>query len=212
VLTDDFSLRAKELNMTSFDQSTYRDQRLNQWCVDTVASNSGSKCTTIGLTSGNRYPNDARVIYRLAKSLSEALLEGRQESNLLLCRLDVKSIAWGLFRSSENTDVEARIEKSALGSWDHVEIPIVVGNVAPKSLQQFPRLLPKWKLRYSTIIVDLGPIHQIPSRTIGRLCDANFVVIGPNSCASAQWISEQVDYHLDCGADISGTIVASAAA
>jgi hypothetical protein len=198
--------------MTTSEQSTCRDQQLNNWCVDIVANNSGSKCITIGLTSGNRNPNDARVIYRLVKSLSESLLERRQESNLLLCRLDVKSVAWELFRSTENTDVDARIEKSALGSWDHVEIPVVVSNVAPKSLQQIPRLLPKWKLRYSTIVVDLGPINQVPSRTIGRLCDSNFVVIGPNSCASAQWISQHVDYHLDCGAHINGTIVASAAA
>lgn len=194
-------------------QSNVEQQRLRDWCDGIVVDSSGAKSLTIGLASGNRYPNDARVIFRIVKALSNSLVEHRGKSNLLLCRLNVETLGSGLFEPPKTSEsVDARIEKSALGCWDFVEIDVPIGRVAPPSLQLIPRWLPKWQLRYHTIVVDLGPIHQVPSRTIGSICDAIYVVLGPNGCASAKWISQHVDHHTECGSPIAGTIVATAAA
>jgi hypothetical protein len=62
------------------------------------------------------------------------------------------------------------------------------------------------------ILIDLGPINLIPSRTIGRLCDTNYILLGPNTSASAQWILQYVDYHTYCGSHIAGTLKSSFAA
>ena len=108
--------------------------------------------------------------------------------------------------------IDPGIEKSALGDWHQIDVPMVLGNTAPWALQQLPRWLPKWKLRYGVILIDLGPIHLVASRTVGRLCDSNYIVLGPNSSASAQWLMQYVDYHSYCGSHIVGTLVSSFAA
>lgn len=202
--------------MTTSQTSPTYDQRLKNWSDDIAAINAGSKCLTIGLTSGNRNPNDARVVYRLVKSLTDSIGQQRGDSqgdsSLLLCRINVQLLPFGPLLTFSDEVVEQRIEKSALGAWDQVEVAVSVGNVASKSLQQVVRTLPKWKLRYKTIVIDLGAIHHLPSRIIGRWCDSTYVLIGPSTCASAQWITQFVEYHRDCGSHIAGTITASAAA
>jgi hypothetical protein len=199
------------IQMASAEHSDAVDRHLKNWC-ETIAASQGQRANiTIGLTSGSRTANDARVIFKIVKALQAAIAERRPKHSLLLCRLDVTSAPLELLSTAVDIDTEARLERSALGEWDHVEIDVCIGSYAPKSLLKIPRLLPKWKLRYDTIIVDLGAIHQVPSRTIGRLCDANFVIIGPNSSASAQWIKQYVDHHTACGSHIAGSIVAAAA-
>ncbi len=188
------------------------EDRLASWSSELSKIVCTTKNLTIGLCSGNRFNNDARIVYRILKSLQAATAEVAPEANMLLCRLDARQTSpWDLVCSRDEQVAEPKLEKSALGNWDCVDVPITVGNVATRSLQQVPRWLPKWKLRYNLIVVDLGPMHLVPSRIIGRLCDGSYVILGPDSCASAQWISQYVSHHEECGAHIAGTIVAAAA-
>ncbi len=202
------------LEIDSSKQSV--NHRLDHWCQTLADQAAGTRNLTIGLTSGNRYANDARVLFRVAKSLTANIDQSRRNTGnsdgLLICRLDVNSAPLNWLGSADDNAVEPIIEKSALGDWHQVEIPIVIGRVAPKSLQQVPRWLPKWKLRFRTILIDLGPMHLVPSRTIGRLCDVNYVILGPHTCASAQWINQHIDYHSECGSHIAGSVVALASA
>ena len=187
----------------------------NAWYEQLANQSQHSQGLTIGLISGHRDQNDPRCIYKIASRLVSAMPCNRTRSQLLVCRLDVQSPllgrlgAWG---TDTDQHVEPIIEKSALGEWFQVEVPMVLGNSAPWALQQLPRWIPKWKMRYSIILIDLGPIHLVSSRTVGRLCDANYIVLGPNSSASSQWLLQYVDYHAYCGSHIAGTLVTSFAA
>lgn len=189
------------------------DESLLAWCGHIAQVSRGAKNLTIGLTSGNRNNNDARVIYRIMKSLQASVLQQSPTASLLLCRLNVESASALRFLGfGKELSQEPLTAKSALGNWFQVDVPIAIGSMAPRALQQVPRWLPKWKMRYDLVVVDLGPMHQVPSRVIGRFCDSNYVILGPDTTASAQWISQFIQYHEDCGAHIGGTIVATSAA
>lgn len=189
------------------------ESRLATWADEIAGITLQSKNVTLGLISGNRSNNDARVVFQLVRQLQHSLDAKCADASMLLCRLDVRSPSSMSLLTKEADDLpEPKIEKSALGNWGVVEVPMTVGNVAPRALQMVPRLLPKWKLRYNLVVIDLGPLHVVPSRIVGRLCDCNFVVLGPGSCASAQWITQYITYHEDCGSHIGGTICATAAA
>ena len=190
----------------------YSEYPTDQWIEDLVHQAAGSQCLTIGLISGHREPNDARCIYRLAGRISHGLNGSRGNGGLLVCRLNIEIPMLPRFRKPVEERVEPEIEKSALGNWHEVEVPMKICQTACWTLQSLPRWLPKWKLRFQMIVVDLGPIHLVPSRTIGRLCDTNYLLLGPNNCASPQWILQYRDYHAYCGSHIDGTVVSSFAA
>lgn len=184
--------------------------RLHAWCNKVALAVEQASVVTVGLLSGNRNNNDSRAIYRIASGLEEALARKSNRKSMLLCRLNVrKATPISIFSRDDSQIVEPRIEKSVLGSWSKVDLSLEVSNVAPKLLQQVPRWFPKWKLRYNLILVDLGPMHMVPSRVIGRLCDLNVILLGPESSASAQWVAERVQQHEDCGVHIAGTLVSS---
>lgn len=189
------------------------DTGLHQWADQIANIAIQTNNLSVGLVSGNRFGNDPRVIFRIVRSLQGAVHQLKPNSSCLLCRLDVRvSSAVRRLSWSREEAAEPKVERSALGNWHFVEVPIVVGNVATPSLQLVPRLLPKWKLNYNLVLIDLGPLHLVPSRIVGRLCDCNFVLLGPTSCASSQWINQFVSHHADCGSHITGTITAGAAA
>jgi len=182
------------------------------WYDQIARQGSHSRGFTVGLISGHRDQNDPRCIYRIAARLTKAMANYRSNSGLLVCRLEVRCPLWGSWLATPEQKVEPIVEKSALGDWHQVDVPMTLGNTAPWSLQQLPRWLPRWKLRYNIILIDLGPIHLVSSRTIGRLCDSNYIVLGPNSTASAQWILQYADYHAYCGSHIAGTLLTGFAA
>lgn len=197
------------------DQQTLEivDPRLTAWANEIAGITCQSKNVTLGLISGNRFSNDARVIFRIVRQLQQSLASISSDASILLCRLDVRSPSSMSLLIKESDELpEPKIERSALGNWSVVEVPMTVGNVAPRALQMVPRLLPKWKMRYNLVVIDLGPLHVVPSRIVGRLCDCNYVVLGPGSCASAQWITQYINYHEDCGSHIAGTVCATSAA
>lgn len=182
------------------------------WIDDLVKQAAGAQCYTLGLISGHRDPNDARCVYKLARLFADRLSKQVSNSDLLVCRLNIDCPILAKFCRADDSPTEPEIIRSALGDWYEVEIEMTIGQSAPWTLKALPRWLPKWKHRYSMILIDLGPINLVPSRTIGRLCDANYIVLGPNSSASAQWILQHVDYHTYCGSHIAGTLVSSFAA
>jgi hypothetical protein len=57
------------------------------------------------------------------------------------------------------------------------------------------------------IMIDLGPMHHVPSRTIGRLCDHCYVLLGPDLCASVDWIRQHLAWHDRAGSTVGGTII-----
>lgn len=173
---------------------------------------SEAQCLTIGLVNGHRDGNDVRCLHRLAGQLSAELAKAHCPSSLLVCHLNIEHPFWGKLGFLEEDYEEPQIAKSPLGDWYAIDVPITLGRSAPWMLQQLPRWLPNWKQRFRLILMNLGPIHLVTSRTIGRLCDANYMLLGPNSSASADWLLQYMDYHGYCGSNIVGTIVAGFAA
>jgi hypothetical protein len=198
--------------MSSVIQRSAGDEKLQAWCEQLATLSVQTKCLTVGITSGHREANDARAIYRIASALDDALVQLSSQPKLLLCRLEVhkSSLAISLLGDSSQ-QADPTVRKSALGRWNQIDIDIRLGSTLPKQLSQIPRWLPKWKMAYDLILIDLGSMHLVPSRTVGRLCDAVFVMLGPNTCASAHWILEQVDLHQQAGCHIAGTLVANVA-
>lgn len=182
------------------------------WCEDWIEKLADSTSITIGLISGHREPNDPRSVHRIAKRMSEALSAHSSHLSMLVCNLNIHTGVTVFGAKTNETLDEPEITKSALGNWDQVQVAMRIGSSAPEPLQRLPKWLAKWKHRYSLILVDLGPIHLIPSRMLGRLCDANYLMLGPNWCASSQWLLQYVDYHEYCGSHILGTVVTTIAA
>ncbi len=173
-------------------------------------------CLTVGLVSGHRLGNDVRCVHRFAGQVISSLVEADCHEKMLVCRIIVERPLlkrFGLgFKERTDQEVVPPIRRSAIGNWFQVDVPITLGDSAPWMLQQIPKLLPQWKQQYRLILIDLGPIHLVTSRAIGRLCDANYLLLGPNSSASADWLLQYVDYHAYCGSNIVGTMLASFAA
>ena len=188
------------------------DDQLQPWADHLARISRGTKSLTVGLMSGSRFSNDARAIFRMARAVQQGLTEQSLSRSLLLVRLDVHCPKIPLLGSpTTELENEPTIERSALGNWMSVEVPVQIGNVASPGLKQLPRWLAKWKQHYEVILVDLGPMHLVTSRLLGRFCEFNYVVLGPTSCASAQWILQHINHHEECGAHIAGSIIAAAA-
>ncbi|MBX3422372.1 MAG: hypothetical protein KF752_12540 [Pirellulaceae bacterium] len=184
---------------------------LRTWAEGMVVGRVPGRGISIGMISGHRDACDLRAVYMVAKELSLAINSIPGNQGLLLIRLSMYSKLPGM-KSGVEESVEPLVQKSALGAWHQTEISIQLGSTASPALQQLPRWVVNWKLGYSLILLDLGPIHLVPSRMLGRLCDQNFLLLGPNFCASAQWLMQFIDYHAYCGSHIAGTLVSSLAA
>lgn len=181
------------------------------WAAGIVSEARESKCTTVGLTCGSRQPNDRRVIDSLARTLSEELKVSHPDPRMLVIRITLDRSAT-LPKDVINSKELPKTTVSPLGQWSDVEIPMNIGKSAPWTLEQLPRWLPKWKNRFSVVLIDLGPMHLVPSRTIGRLCDGCYVLLGPDSCGSHEWILQHMAWHDRAGSTILGTLVSRFAA
>ena len=161
---------------------------------------------TVGLTSGSRESIDRRVVDRLTLSAA-----ARIDDPLLLVRLMVtESSAERALMFTQGFPYETPpLKRSALGNWNEVSLAVPVGGSAPATLQSLPKWLAGWKRNHRLILVDLGPMHQVPTRTIGRYCDNCYIVLGPISCASHAWIMREIAILDHCGVSLVGTILAS---
>lgn len=181
----------------------------SDWAQSIYRECSHAKCTSIGLASGNRHANDRRVVDSLAQSLVAAFgVKWSARAGLLVVRLDVfQSVL--LERQDDQPVGAPRPAASPLGAWSEVTVPMPVGNVASWSLLNVPRWLPVWKSQFRFLLIDLGPIHLVPSRAIGRLCDGCYVILGPAPCASTEWLRHHIAWQQSSGSSLRGSIVAA---
>ncbi|MEM8736835.1 MAG: hypothetical protein AAGG44_21575, partial [Planctomycetota bacterium] len=99
-------------------------------------------------------------------------------------------------------------QRSPLGPYCDVEVVAVERKRVTPGLENLPRWLAEWKDNFQLIIVDIGSIDSVASKSIGRLCDGCYLLLGPHSCGSQEWIMQQVAWHNRSGSTICGTIVA----
>jgi hypothetical protein len=176
------------------------------WGSEVAAAAQSASTYSIGLMSGSRFSNDRRLIDRLVKNAAQDLGDLTGASTLLL-RLDCGAGPIGAPPASRPPAPVA--SKSPLGQWYEICLPMPQSKTAPWALEQIPHWLPQWKLRHRLVVIDLGPMHLTPSRIIGRLCDTCYLMLGPSTCASQDWIMQQIDFHSRCGTVIAGSIVAT---
>jgi hypothetical protein len=181
------------------------------WATSIAEETLGAKCTTLGLTNGSRAPSNRRVIDNLARMLYQQLKQVRDDTEMLVVRLNVFK-SRSLDRQDDQPAGAPWVTRSALGPWSEVNIPVPVGKTASWSLQQIPEWMTLWKSSHSFVLLDLGAMHWLPSRMVGRLCDSCYILLGPDACASHEWILQHVAWHDRSGSTICGTIVASRAA
>lgn len=194
-----------------------RTIQLNQahWAQSIAEEAKSTACLTLGLTSGSRQGNDRRSIDRIVTEVANEL--GLTDASalttaerMLVVRLEVHA-SRDLERAVDQSAKIPVPQRSPLGAWYDVSIPMPVGRRASWSLEQLPHWLPVWKNTHSLILLDLGPVNMVPSRMIGRLCDACYLVLGPAPCGSHEWIMQHIAWHQRSGSTVCGTIVASAA-
>lgn len=179
---------------------------LADWADSIVQDCSPHTCTTVGLLSGSRFASDRRVIDALTRVVDEARGLRRLALPMLLVRLDVV-VGAPLERAPEQSEAAPVPQPSPLGQWSEVTVPVPVGTRASWSLEQLPRWLYAWKRQFRVAIIELGPMHQVPSRVIGRLCDANYILLGPSTCGSRDWILQHAAWHEQSGSTICGCLL-----
>ena len=176
------------------------------WGGAVAAAAQNATTYSIGLTSGSRFANDRRSVERLVRCASAELMNATGASTLLL-RLDPMAPMGPAPTTKTSAPVAT---KSPLGPWYELNLPVPEKNSTAWALEHIPHWLPQWKLRHRLVAVDLGPMHLAPSRIIGRLCDTCYVLLGPATCASHDWIMQQIDFHSRAGSVIAGSIVTTA--
>ncbi len=181
---------------------------LEQWVASICCDARSAKCTTIGLVGGSRQGSDRRVTDALAKQLSNGLNAAAPDLHLLVVRLDVEQANLSV-RFGNRDEQLPTISSSPLGRWSIVEIPMPFAPKESWTLDQLSRWLPEWKREFGVILIDLGAMHLAPSRSVGRLCDGCYVVLGPDSCASSDWILQHIAWHERAGTQVLGTLIST---
>ncbi len=176
------------------------------WVQQIVEQSMPASCTTIGLTNGSREGCDRRAIDALARRFQEEFAAAGRHRKLLILRLNVFA------GREESLDAEQTLATPApvaspLGAWSEVTVSVPIGRRAGAALENLPHWLPVWKREANLVIVDLGPMSEVPSRVIGRLCDSCFVLLGPGTAASREWILQHIAWHDRSGSAICGTLL-----
>lgn len=176
------------------------------WVQQVVQQSVAAKCTTIGLTNGSREGCDRRAVDAIARLFIDEFSAAGRLRKMLVVRLNVFA------GRDEPTDSEQAVAvptplASPLGAWSEVTVPVPVGRRAGAALEHLPHWLPVWKRDANLVMVDLGPMNEVPSRVIGRLCDSCFVLLGPGTAASREWILQHIAWHDRSGSTICGTVL-----
>lgn len=195
--------------------ATSNPLKITPWAHGIAEEAKSTPCLTLGLTSGSRQGNDRRSIDQIVAEVADELQLTESSAltstqRMLVVRLEVHA-SRDLERAVDQSAKIPVPQRSPLGVWYDVAIPMPVGKRASWSLEQLPIWLPVWKNTHSLIIVDLGPVNLVPSRMVGRLCDACYLLLGPTPCGSHEWIMQHIAWHQRSGSTVCGTIVASAA-
>lgn len=179
---------------------------IERWAAGLVADMKPSQALTIGLTNGSCRANDRHSVDGLAKVLQAALSERYElmQSMLVMRLLDNVT---GRGQVTHDVETEPSILRSNLGGWSEVTVPVPAGKITSRTLEHLPHWISTWKGEFGVLLVDLGPMGQAHSRMIGRLCDGSYILLGPGTCGSRDWILRHVAWHQHSGSTICGTLV-----
>ena len=176
------------------------------WAADVAQESTLANCTTIGLISGSRDATPRCVIDGYARLIADALSALRSRRRMLIVRLNGRSSS-KTRRDDPHVESIPSVTASPLGPWSEVTICFGTGKQAKEKLEGLAYLLPNWKREFGFVMVDLGPISEVPSSLIGGHCDSCFVVLGPEFCGSHEWLLQQIAWHARSGSTICGTLV-----
>ncbi len=176
------------------------------WAAELAHESQLTQCTTIGLISGNRTAAPRCVIEGYARLIADALTALRARRPMLIVRIG-NAGKFDSPRASQLTESAPHIAASPLGPWSEVNISVAAGKQMLATLERLSYLLPEWKREFGFVLIDLGPIAEVPSRMIGRHCDSSFVLLGPESCGSYEWLLQHIAWHAESGSTICGTLV-----
>lgn len=176
------------------------------WAAQVAETTLLSASTTIGFSHGTRGVGRSANICSLADQVSRALYGYRRDVAMLALRLEVVH-SQSLAQPPDQADTPPQPVVSPWGPWWEVQVRVPVGEYASWSLLRLPRWLPYWKSRFDLILVDLGPINEVPSRTIGRLCDRWYVLLGPATSPAFEWLHHHITWHQRAGCPVSGTLL-----
>ncbi len=165
-----------------------------------------AKCTTIGLIGGSRFSSPRCVVDAYARLIADSRHACKAKRPMLIVRLDVRSTD-APPRTGPNSELPPATSVSSLGPWSEVTVPVPIGKKAGWWLEHVPHWLPSWKREFGFLLIDLGPIAEVPSRVIGRLCDGCYVLLGPEACGSHEWLLQHIAWHDSSGCTICGTLI-----
>ncbi len=163
---------------------------------------------SVGLMSASRFANDRRAVDRLLRTAASELSQLEFGASTLLLRMDTNGDLSAPLRLGS---MPAEL-KSPLGSWYEIVLPVTDKATNERTLEQLENWLPQWKQQHRLVVVDLGPMHLAPSRNVGRLCDVCYLLLGPQTCASHEWIMQQINAHDRNGTVIAGSVITKVAA
>lgn len=176
------------------------------WAAGLAHDSLLSRCTTIGLISGSRSASPRCVIDAYARLIADQRRECRAKLPMLIVRLDIRNVATPP-RSGQDPEIPPATAASPLGPWSEVTVPVPIGRKEAWRLEQLPHWLPSWKREFGFLLFDLGPISEVPSRAIGRLCDGCYVLLGPETCGAHEWLLQHIAWHDHSGCTICGTLI-----
>lgn len=195
------------MNCPNSTESESKCNPANEWATTLLSEANTADNLTLGIVNGSRLPNDRRTFDRIMQSVTSALQTTGKRA--LVIHLDATTVeSKEPPTSPENRRIPVA-ERSPLGNWSEVNIPILGRSKATWELEQLPTWLPVWKDAFQVIVLDLGPMHLPESRAVGRLCDGCYVLLGPDACGSSEWIMQQAAWHHKVGSIITGTLVSS---
>lgn len=176
------------------------------WAAELAQESQRTHCTTVGLISGSRTAAPRCVIEGYARLIADALAALRARRPMLIVRLDSTG-KLDSRRAAQNAESTPHIAVSPLGPWSEVAIAVPTGKQSLATLERLSYLLPEWKREFGFVLIDLGPIAEAAGRLIGRHCDSSFVLLGPESCGSYEWLLQHIAWHAKSGSTICGTLV-----
>lgn len=200
---------ATTMDATTMDATTAGPTTLDTaqvWAADVAQEAMLASCTTIGLINGCRDSTPRSVIDAYARLMADALAALRSRRPMLIVRLSSHPVRTSR-REYLHADSDPSVTASPLGPWSEVTICVAAGTQPRDALESLSYLLQNWKREFGFILVDLGPISEVPSRLIGGHCDSCFLLLGPESCGSHEWLLQQIAWHARSGSTICGTLV-----
>ncbi|MFK7737574.1 MAG: hypothetical protein AB8B50_16180 [Pirellulaceae bacterium] len=193
-----------EMNPTMTTSMNADDTCLSSWTDNLVVEASSTPCLTVGVCNGGREANDRLTMDHLLGRLERSLTRFAPDRRMLSIRIDPQNM------QADKPIVERMpiAQRSALGDYHEVQLSCERGSKNGHALNGLADWLPSWKEAFGLIVLDIGPIDSREARVSGRLCDGCYVLLGPRTCGSQEWINQQIAWHSRSGSTVCGTILA----